>query len=111
MTEQLHQFRSEHLGNERRVWIRPPVDGQTARRLVVFLDAELYREKVGEGVTLYFICADALEIYRAAMARGLEATRPAVGNGMRVTELKDPDGYRIAFESLTDAAEDAVFAG
>lgn len=46
MTEQIHQFRSVHLGNERSVWIRPPVDGQTARRLVVFLDAELYREKV-----------------------------------------------------------------
>ena len=67
--------------------------------------------KVGEGVTLYFICSDALAIYRAAVARGLAATRPAVGNGMWVTELKDPDGYRIAFESPTDAAEDTVFAG
>lgn len=67
--------------------------------------------KVGEGVTLYFFCADALAIHRTAVARGLVASRPAVGNGLWVTELKDPDGYRIAFESPTDAAEDTVFAG
>jgi len=67
--------------------------------------------KVGEGVTLYFVCADALAVYQAAVARCLVATRPEVGNGMWVTELKDPDGYRIAFESPTDAAEDAVYAG
>ena len=67
--------------------------------------------KVGEGVQLYFICADALAIYRGALAKGLAATRPEVGNGMWVTHLVDPDGYRIAFESPTDAAEDTVFAG
>ena len=66
---------------------------------------------VGEGVTLYFVCADALAVYRAAVARGLAATRPEVGNGMWVTELKDPDGYRIAFESSTDVGEDSVYAG
>jgi len=67
--------------------------------------------KCGEGVTLYFICEDAPAVYRTAVARGLVASRPEVGNGMWVTELKDPDGYRIAFESPTDAPEDAVFAG
>lgn len=67
--------------------------------------------KVGEGLTLYFVCADALAVYRAAVARGLAATRPEVGNGMWVTELKDPDGYRIAFESSTDVGEDSVYAG
>lgn len=66
--------------------------------------------KVGEGVTLYFVCADALAIFRSAVAKGLAATRPEVGNGMWVTEVKDPDGYRIAFESPTDAAEDSVYA-
>ena len=67
--------------------------------------------KVGEGVTLYFVCADALAIFQSAVAKGLAATRPEVGNGMWVTELEDPDGYRIAFESPTDAAEDSVYAG
>ena len=67
--------------------------------------------KVGEGVTIYFVCADALAIFRSAVAKGLAATRPEVGNGMWVTELEDPGGYRIAFESPTEAAEDSVFVG
>ena len=66
---------------------------------------------VGAGVTLYFICADAVAIWRRAVATGLEASRPQVGNGMWVTELTDPDGYHVAFESLTDAAEESVFEG
>jgi len=46
MTEDLHQLRSSHLGNERTIWIRPPKAGTCAGKLVIFLDAELYREKV-----------------------------------------------------------------
>lgn len=61
--------------------------------------------KLGEGVTTYFICADALAIYREVTARGIPATEPFVGNGMWVTELTDPDGYRLAFESETDVPE------
>ncbi|MET0272563.1 MAG: VOC family protein [Phenylobacterium sp.] len=61
----------------------------------------------GEGVTLYFICADAPAIWREVVARGVAARRPFVGNGMWVTELADPDGYRLAFESPTDAAEES----
>lgn len=61
--------------------------------------------KVGEGVAIYFICADAPAIFREATARGIPAARPFVGNGMWVTSLSDPDGYVIYFESLTDAPE------
>ena len=61
--------------------------------------------KVGEGVTIDFICEDALAIYREVTARGIEASRPFVGNGMWVTSLSDPDGYRIEFESNTDVPE------
>ncbi len=46
MTESTFRLRSAHLGNERTIWIRLPADGRPARRLVVFLDAELYRDKV-----------------------------------------------------------------
>ncbi len=46
MTESTFRLRSAHLGNERTIWIRPPVDCRPAQRLVVFLDAELYRDKV-----------------------------------------------------------------
>jgi lactoylglutathione lyase len=42
----------------------------------------------------------------ALMLRAIEASEPVVGNGMWVTTLSDPDGYRINFESATDAPED-----
>jgi len=62
--------------------------------------------KVGEGLSICFICEDALAIYRAVTAKGLQASRPFVGNGMWVTSLTDPDGYRLEFESLTDVPEE-----
>lgn len=63
----------------------------------------------GEGVTLCFMCADALAIYHGARACGLAPARPFVGNAMWVTELTDPDGYKILFESDTDAPEESVY--
>jgi len=65
--------------------------------------------KVGEGVTICFQCEDALAIYREVTSRGIEASRPFVGNGMWVTSLRDPDGYRIEFESLTDVPEETMY--
>ena len=62
---------------------------------------------VGRGVILHFICRDALAVYRDVRARGVEAKRPFVGNAMWVTELSDPDGYHLVFESPTDAPEDS----
>jgi enterochelin esterase-like enzyme len=44
--EAVERIRSRHLGNERAVWIREPARG-AATRLVVFLDAEMYRDRVG----------------------------------------------------------------
>lgn len=64
--------------------------------------------KLGEGVSICFICEDALAIYRDATARGIRAGRPFVGNGMWVTSLSDPDGYRLDFESETDEPEETV---
>jgi len=66
--------------------------------------------KVGEGVSIYFICEDALAIYREVTSRGIKASRPFVGNRMWVTPLSDPDGYKIFFESYTDAPEETVFS-
>jgi lactoylglutathione lyase len=66
--------------------------------------------KLGEGVSICFICKDALAIYREARSRGIEASRPFVGNNMWVTSLSDPDGYRIDFESYTDVPEDTQFS-
>ena len=67
--------------------------------------------KLGEGVSICFICEDALAIYREVTARGIQASRPFVGNGMWVTSLTDPDGYHIMFESPTDAPEETEYSG
>ena len=63
------------------------------------------RGKVGEGVSICFICNDALAIYHEVTSRGIEASRPFVSNGMWNIALSDPDGYRIEFESNTDVPE------
>ena len=67
-------------------------------------------EKLGVGVSICFVCQDALAIYRDVTSRGIAASRPFVGNGMWVTSLTDPDGYRIDFESNTDVPEDTVLS-
>jgi catechol 2,3-dioxygenase-like lactoylglutathione lyase family enzyme len=63
----------------------------------------------GQGVSIYFICEDALAMYRDLLSRGVPATRPFVGNGMWVTSVTDPDGYSLHFESETDAPEESVY--
>ncbi len=62
--------------------------------------------KLGEGVSLVFMCKDAVAVYREALSRGIEASEPQVGNAMWVTCLSDPDGYRLEFESATDTPEE-----
>ena len=66
--------------------------------------------KLGEGVSTCIFCDDAVAFYREVQARGLTPSRPFVGNGLWVTSLSDPDGYRLEFESPTDVAEDTVLA-
>ena len=65
--------------------------------------------KLGVGVSINFICRDALALYREFRARGVAAGRPFVGNGMWVTSLTDPDGYSLHFESVTDAPEESEY--
>src|SRR5439155_96696 len=45
--------------------------------------------KLGLGVSIVFICDDALEIYREATAKGIQASRPFVGNAMWLTSQRD----------------------
>lgn len=67
------------------------------------------RQKGGEGVTICFICDDALALYREFKSRGIDAKTPFVGNNMWVTSLSDPDGHRLEFESATDVAEETQY--
>jgi predicted lactoylglutathione lyase len=71
----------------------------------------LTKEKAGEGVEIFFICEDALAIYTKITSNGIPASEPFVGNKMWVVQVKDPDGYKIAFESFTDVAEETKYSG
>lgn len=72
-------------------------------------DARPFPANPGAGVTISFQCLDALAIYHDAQQRGLRPSRPFVGNGMWVTALTDPDGYRLEFESPTDVPEETEY--
>ena len=65
--------------------------------------------KLGEGVSICFMCRDAIAIYHQAKERGLQVKRPFVGNRLWVTEFIDPDGYKLDFESPTDLPEETVY--
>ncbi len=84
--------------------------GDAAVMLQEFRKEWFPSSKVGEGVTICFVCEDALAFYREIIARGLNASRPFVGNAMWVTSISDPDGYKLDFESPTDVTEDTIYA-
>ena len=56
------------------------------------------------GINLTFTCDDAIALYHQYLPLG--ASEPEVGNGLWVTQVTDPDGYKLFFESPTDVAED-----
>jgi catechol 2,3-dioxygenase-like lactoylglutathione lyase family enzyme len=58
------------------------------------------------GINLTFMCDDAIALYHDYRARGLDPSEPEVGNALWVTQVTDPDGYKLFFESPTDVAED-----
>ncbi len=66
--------------------------------------------KLGEGMSICFICEDALAIYDEIKSKGLLPEEPFVGNNAWVVGLTDPDGYRIFFESMTDAPEETMYS-
>ncbi len=65
-------------------------------------------ETLGTGASVSFICEDALALYRDFKSRGIQTRkRPYVGNRLWVVPLTDTDGYRLEFESPTDAPEES----
>jgi lactoylglutathione lyase len=61
-------------------------------------------------MSIFFICEDALKIYKEIIDKGIDASEPFVGNNMWVISVTDPDGYSINFESVTDVAEGTKYA-
>lgn len=52
MRETAHRLASTHTGNERTIWVRKPLREATPSRLLIFLDGELYRDRVGAPMIL-----------------------------------------------------------
>jgi lactoylglutathione lyase len=63
----------------------------------------------GAGVTICVQCADALALYHEFRRKGIVAPEPFVGNNMWVFQVKDPDGYRVEFESDTEVPEETKY--
>ena len=66
--------------------------------------------KAGDGISIGFICDDALSLYLEFISRGVHAAEPFVGNGMWVVGVSDPDGYNLFFESVTDVPEETQYS-
>ncbi len=65
---------------------------------------------LGAGVSVCVVCDDAIAYYKELVSRGVAASRPLVGNRMWETHVADPDGYRLYFESPTDAPEESAWS-
>ena len=78
MKETTGRLHSVHLKNERTIWIREPVAPELARNLIVFLDGEIYRDRVGAVAVLdalQEVIADSWVVFvsmESAEARWLE---------------------------------------
>jgi hypothetical protein len=65
-------------------------------------------ENLGLGVSINFQCQDYLALYREFKSRGIQiAQKPFVGNGLWCVNVVDPDGYKLWFNSPTDAPEES----
>lgn len=60
---------------------------------------------LGQGVSICFMCHDALALYNEFLQKGLSPREPFVGNNLWVVQISDPDNYILCFESPTDTPE------
>lgn len=82
--------------------------GEAAIMLQEFLPEKQPPDTLGTGVSVSFVCEDALALYREFKSRGIHGPkRPFVGNRLWVVPVTDPDGYRMEFASPTDAPEES----
>ncbi len=82
--------------------------GDAAIMLQEFLPKDRPKETLGTGTSVCFMCEDALALYREFKSHGIQTRKcPFVGNHLWVVPVTDPDGYRIEFESPTDAPEES----
>jgi lactoylglutathione lyase len=63
----------------------------------------------GLGVSINFNCTDSIAMYHEMASRGLEPDTPFVGNGLWVTQITDPDGYALSFNTPTSEPEETLY--
>ena len=72
---------------------------------------KLTSSSIGNGVSFYLQCVDALDIYRDLLSRNIAPSRePQVGNGNWEVFYTDPDGYKINLASPTNVAEETLLS-
>ena len=84
--------------------------GSAAIMLQAYREDFVPTDTRGVGLSVCFMCKDALQIYKEAVSRGLSPREPFVGNSLWVVEFKDPDNYSILFESPTDVPEETMYS-
>jgi len=83
--------------------------GDAAMMFQLLVEDKANDKKLGLGVELCLQCDQALVMYERAQKNGLAVGEPFVGNNMWVVSLRDPDGYKISFESPTDVPEGTTY--
>lgn len=79
----------------------------------IYLEGRITKipDDLGAGVSINFQCADSLALYREFTSRGVHiARRPFVGNRLWCVNVVDPDGYKLEFNSPTEAPEESVLS-
>ncbi len=66
--------------------------------------------KKGTGVSINFTCKDSIALYHEFKGKGIDVSEPMVGNGLWEILVTDPDGFRLFFESETDAPEETKYS-
>ena len=70
----------------------------------------LPKENLGQGVSICFMCQDAVALYNEFLQKGLSPQEPFVGNNLWVVQINDPDNYNLCFESSTDTPEGTMYS-
>lgn len=66
--------------------------------------------KKGVGVSVCFMCSDAIALCHEFKSKAIEVSEPMVGNSLWVIMVTDPDGFSLFFESETDVPEETKYS-
>lgn len=95
--------------NEKIEWCWLERDG-VAFMLQEYRKDFLPKERLGAGVSICFMCNDAIALYKEFLQNRLSPEEPFVGNNLWVVRLGDPDGYILCFESPTEVQEGTTYS-